>query len=231
VREQELRNFLGGFNFRGSMAERAVGSFSGGEKARLVLALLLHARPNLLLLDEPTNHLDLDMRHALTLAMQEFEGALVVVAHDRHLLRTTTDTFLLVNDGKVEPWTGDLDDYAAWLSSDRRATAASGSALREPVRGNERERRQQAAQRREQLRPLREAVKKTEQGIAKLEALRAKLEATLADPALYEASQREKLTSAMQDKARVERELAAAEESWLVASTALEEAEAEAAAA
>jgi len=230
VREQELRNFLGGFNFRGAMAERAVGSFSGGEKARLVLALLLHARPNLLLLDEPTNHLDLDMRHALTLAMQDFEGALVVVAHDRHLLRTTTDTFLLVNEGRVEPWTGDLDDYAAWLSSDRRATVATGTPVREALRGNERERRQQAAQRREQLRPLRDAVKKAEQSIEKLEARRTQLEAVLADSALYEAAQREKLTEAMQEKARLDRDLAVAEEAWLNASATLEEAEAEVAA-
>jgi ATP-binding cassette subfamily F protein 3 len=230
VREQELRNFLGGFNFRGAMAERAVGSFSGGEKARLVLALLLHARPNLLLLDEPTNHLDLDMRHALTLAMQDFEGALVVVAHDRHLLRTTTDTFLLVNEGKVEPWEGDLDDYASWLSSDRRATAAAGLPAREALRGNERERRQQAAQRREQLRPLRDAVKKSEQSIEKLEAQRVKIETMLADPALYETAQRDKLTDAMQEKARLDRDLTAAEEAWLTASAALEEAEAEVAA-
>lgn len=230
VREQELRNFLGGFNFRGAMAERAVGSFSGGEKARLVLALLLHARPNLLLLDEPTNHLDLDMRHALTLAMQDFEGALVVVAHDRHLLRTTTDAFLLVNEGKVEPWEGDLDDYASWLGSDRRATATAGLPAREAIRGNERERRQQAALRREQLRPLRDAVKKAEQSIEKLEAQRAKLETMLADPALYETAQRDKLTEAMQAKMRLDRELTAAEEAWLAASAALEEAEAEVAA-
>jgi len=195
-----------------------------------VLALLLHARPNLLLLDEPTNHLDLDMRHALTLAMQDFEGALVVVAHDRHLLRTTTDTFLLVNEGRVEPWTGDLDDYAAWLSSDRRATVATGTPVREALRGNERERRQQAAQRREQLRPLRDAVKKAEQSIEKLEARRTQLEAVLADSALYEAAQREKLTEAMQEKARLDRDLAVAEEAWLNASATLEEAEAEVAA-
>jgi ATP-binding cassette subfamily F protein 3 len=115
VREQELRNFLGGFNFAGPMATSSIAPFSGGEKARLALALIVWQRPNLLLLDEPTNHLDLETREALTLALAQFEGTLVLVSHDRHLLRATTDQFVIVADGKVEPFDGDLDDYRDWL--------------------------------------------------------------------------------------------------------------------
>ena len=117
VREQELRNFLGGFNFPGNMVSSPIAPFSGGEKARLALAMIVWQRPNLLLLDEPTNHLDLETREALTDALAQFEGPLVVVSHDRHLLRATTDQFIIVADGKLEPFDGDLDAYAAWLRS------------------------------------------------------------------------------------------------------------------
>ncbi len=115
TREQELRNFLGGFNFAGAMATSSIAPFSGGEKARLALALIVWQRPNLLLLDEPTNHLDLETREALTMALAQFEGTLVLVSHDRHLLRATTDQFVIVADGKVEPFDGDLNDYRDWL--------------------------------------------------------------------------------------------------------------------
>jgi ATP-binding cassette subfamily F protein 3 len=115
VREQELRNFLGGFNFPGTMVTSPIRPFSGGEKARLALALIVWQRPNLLLLDEPTNHLDLETREALTMALAQFEGTLVVVSHDRHLLRATTDQFIIVADGKLQPFDGDLDDYKDWL--------------------------------------------------------------------------------------------------------------------
>jgi ATP-binding cassette subfamily F protein 3 len=115
VRDQELRNFLGGFNFPGDMVTSPIKPFSGGEKARLALALIVWQRPNLLLLDEPTNHLDLETREALTLALAQFEGTLVVVSHDRHLLRATTDEFIIVADGRLQPFDGDLDDYKDWL--------------------------------------------------------------------------------------------------------------------
>jgi ATP-binding cassette subfamily F protein 3 len=115
TREQELRNFLGGFNFPGTMVTSSIAPFSGGEKARLALALIVWQRPNLLLLDEPTNHLDLETREALTEALAQFEGTLVVVSHDRHLLRATTDQFIIVADGKLQPFDGDLDDYKDWL--------------------------------------------------------------------------------------------------------------------
>ncbi len=230
ARDQELRNFLGGFNFQGAMAQRAVGTFSGGEKARLVLALLMYARPNLLLLDEPTNHLDLEMRHALTLAMQDFAGALVVVAHDRHLLRTTTDSFLLVDGGKVTVWPGDLEDYAQWLSNGRRAQTASVSrsaldATTGESRVSERERRQSAAQLRERLRPLRNAVRTAESLLEKLQREREQLEARLAEPALYEATARDTLKTLLLDKARAEQRFEEAELRWLSDAEALEEAE------
>lgn len=229
-REQDQRNFLGSFNFDGDMVTRAVGSFSGGEKARLVLALLMHARPNLLLLDEPTNHLDLDMRHALTLALQDYAGALIVVAHDRHLLRTTADQLMLVDGGRVAPWDGDLDDYARWLAGGRRelAPAPDGDAAGE--RQSERERRQQGAQLRAQLKPLREAVKRAEIALERVEQRRAALEAKLADPALYDPTHKEELKRLLADKAAIEREREAAETNWLTHAETLEQAERDAAA-
>jgi ATP-binding cassette subfamily F protein 3 len=123
TREQEFRNFLGGFDFRGSRCDEPVGPFSGGEKARLALALIVWQKPNLLLLDEPTNHLDIDMREALAEALQEFEGTLVVVAHDRHLLKATADQLWLVADGEVKEFAGDLDDYKQWAKQYATAKA------------------------------------------------------------------------------------------------------------
>ena len=122
-REQELRGFLGGFNFAGQMALSSIANFSGGEKARLALAMIVWQRPNLLLLDEPTNHLDLETREALTVALAQFEGTLVLVSHDRHLLRATTDEFLIVADGGLQPFDGDLDDYRDWLFKTKLAAA------------------------------------------------------------------------------------------------------------
>jgi ATP-binding cassette subfamily F protein 3 len=124
VRDQELRSFLGGFNFPGEMAIKPITNFSGGEKARLALAMIVWQRPNLLLLDEPTNHLDLETREALTVALAQFEGTLVLVSHDRHLLRATTDQFLIVADGALQPFDGDLEDYRDWLFKTKLAEAA-----------------------------------------------------------------------------------------------------------
>src|SRR5262249_28356052 len=122
--EQELRDFLAGFGFRGDRVFEPVAPFSGGEKARLVLALTSWLRPNLLLLDEPTNHLDLEMRQALSVALQEYAGAVVLVSHDRHLLRTVADEFRIVSDGRVTPFDGDLEDYAQWLAQTAATSAA-----------------------------------------------------------------------------------------------------------
>ena len=130
AREQELRNFLGRFNFPGDMATGPIANFSGGEKARLALALIVWSRPNLLLLDEPTNHLDLETREALTVALAQFEGTLVLVSHDRHLLRATTDQFLIVADGRLQPFDGDLDDYRDWLFKTKQKTTGTRCARR-----------------------------------------------------------------------------------------------------
>ncbi len=146
AREQDLRNFLGGFAFQGTRVEEAIAPFSGGEKARLALALLIYQRPNLLLLDEPTNHLDLDMRLALSMALQEFKGAMVIVSHDRHMLKTVTDKLLLVDSGKAMEFDGDLDDYAVWLQNRfRNEEAESRNRRIEPAAAHTSDRAQRPA--------------------------------------------------------------------------------------
>lgn len=193
--EQELRDYLGGFDFRGEMATRAVEPFSGGEKSRLALALLIRTRPNLLLLDEPTNHLDLEMREALTFAMQEFEGGMVVVSHDRHLLRTCADELLLVDNGRATPFDGDLDDYAAWLAAQRSTekTAAPDVAAEKSERLQQRadakaSRQALLAQRR----TLTKEIEQIDKKLAKWQAEKAALDAQFADPDFYVAVDRTK---------------------------------------
>ncbi|MDO9217927.1 MAG: ATP-binding cassette domain-containing protein, partial [Lacisediminimonas sp.] len=186
VREQELRNFLGSFNFNGVMASSPIAPFSGGEKARLALALIVWQRPNLLLLDEPTNHLDLETREALTEALAQFEGTLVLVSHDRHLLRATTDEFMIVADGQLQPFDGDLDDYRDWLFKTRLTPGGSPAPLPSstpvvavaPVTAAERkEQKKQEAeerQRRSGLRkPIESQIKRLEEEIARQQALKA----------------------------------------------------------
>ena len=133
TRELELRSYLGRFDFRGAMADTPIGTFSGGERSRLALALIVRRRPNLLLLDEPTNHLDLEMRHALTRALAEYEGSLVLVSHDRALLRTVCDGFLLVADGRAAEFDGDVDDYLAWLAERRTREGATAASVTDEV--------------------------------------------------------------------------------------------------
>ena len=225
--EQELRDFLGGFDFRGDQAVSPVAPFSGGEKARLVLALLVYQRPNLLLLDEPTNHLDLEMRHALNLALQDFRGALLIVSHDRHLLRSVCDRFLLVAEGRAAPFDGDLDDYARWMTEHRRQPAVVARSGADAEKKNDsaaerRQQRQQAAERRRRLKPLRDAVARSEKRLEKLQQEQAGLEARLADPAIYEADNKAALNELLAEQTRVKRELAEAEEQWMEAAEALE---------
>ena len=186
AREQELRDYLGGFDFRGPMVDAPCGRFSGGEKARLVLALLIRAKPNLLLLDEPTNHLDLEMREALNLALQEYEGGVVLVSHDRHLLRTTADALYLVADGKAQIFDGDLDDYSAWLAEQRAAQNAPDQAQSADKESRKEARKLAAADRQAllaQRRPLLKEGEKLEQQIARWQVQRSELETQLADPA------------------------------------------------
>ncbi|OUR64114.1 ABC transporter ATP-binding protein [Methylophaga sp. 42_25_T18] len=222
--ESDLRNFIGGFGFHGDDALAPVGPFSGGEKARLVLALLVYQKPAVLLLDEPTNHLDLEMRLALTLALQDFEGALVVVSHDRHLLRTVADDLWLVSDGQAKVFDGDLDDYRQWLiTKDKPVKTATTATTVSNKKGD----RQAAAAQRQKLQPLRNVVKKAEQQMDKLQTKLSAVEETLADGSLYEDSNKEKLKALLLDQAAVKSELEQTESDWFEASEALETAQAE----
>ncbi|MDX8409594.1 MAG: ATP-binding cassette domain-containing protein [Mariprofundales bacterium] len=223
--EREARNYLGGFDFRGDMATDAVAPRSGGEKARLVLALIVYQQPNLLLLDEPTNHLDLDMRHALSMALQGFEGAMVLVSHDRHLLRTVCDDLVLVADGKAEPFGGDLDDYAKWLLA---ARDGEGSGLGEEevtVAANEpsrkQDRRDRAAQRKV-LQPLRNRAKKLEQELEAFHLRQSELEAKLADPTLYDDGNIALQQELMMESRQLQVQVDAVECAWMEACEALE---------
>ena len=223
--EQELRDYLGGFDFRGDMATRAVEPFSGGEKSRLALALLIRTKPNLLLLDEPTNHLDLEMREALTFAMQEFEGGMVVVSHDRHLLRTCADELLLVADGKVSEFDGDLDDYASWLAAQRNAEKAP-----EPdVAAEKTERLQQRADAKAnrqallaQRRPLLKEIEQLERKLARWNEEKAALETAFADPEFYATVDRVKSEEMHRQAGLLGEQIDAAEMRWLEVHEALE---------
>ena len=225
--EQSLRDFIGGFGFAGERADNPVAPFSGGEKARLVLALLVYQRPNLLLLDEPTNHLDLEMRHALGQALQDFEGAMVVVSHDRHLLRTTTDQLLLVHDGSVDEFKGDLDEYPRWLSDNRSAgqRQEKGTTDADHSASARRDRKRAEAERRKQLQPLRRSMAQHEKRVEQLTAEQQALEQALADPDLYEAGRKESLKQLLADKSRLSRQLEQTEAAWLEACEALESAQ------
>jgi len=214
-----LRNFLGGFGFIGEMTTSTIAHCSGGEKARLVLALLVWQRPNVLLLDEPTNHLDLDMRQALTLALQEYEGALVIVSHDRHLLRMTTDQLFLVAQGRVKNFAGDLEDYRQWLLEQRKmlvnptASQSPGSTKAEKKRLD--------TQQREQRRPLQNRLKQIEQELEKLTAEKTAIETWLADPNIYGDNQR--VQEYIQRQGLVVTRLQQVEDQWLEISEALAE--------
>ncbi len=228
AREQDLRNYLGGFDFRGDMADAPVEPFSGGEKSRLALALLVRRRPNLLLLDEPTNHLDLEMRHALMRALAGYEGSLVLVSHDRALLRTVCDSFLLVADGRALPFDGDLDDYLAWLTARRDAMpadAATSSAAE--LRENRKSQRETAAAERQQKlaqrRPLLKESTQLEARMAQLEAERKDLESRLADPAFYAQQPSGAVQATSRRCADVITQLGAVEERWLEVHAALEQ--------
>ena len=227
-REQTLRDFLGGFDFRGPRCDEPVVNFSGGEKARLALALIAWGRPNLLLLDEPTNHLDLEMRLALTLALQEFSGAVVVVSHDRHLLKSTTDEFLLVADGRVQPFDGDLEDYARWLVDyrARQVPAVSGgeSAL---DKTDKRAQRQAAAALRQQLAPHKREADKLEKELGQLHEKLAAVEARLGDSALYEPARKDELRDLLAEQAKLKAREADLEERWMHALESLEALQAE----
>ncbi len=214
--EQAARDFLGGFGFAGERALAEVRPFSGGEKARLALALIVFQRPNLLLLDEPTNHLDIDTREALAEALQDFAGAVVLVAHDRSLLRAVCDDYLLVRGGKVQPFDGDLDDYAKLVlrGTPATVTSANGGDTRRDTRRDRAEQRARVA-------PLKNEVARIEKRIAALEAERAGVQTELADPTLYEGGGG-RVAELVRRQGQLAQQIATSEEAWLDAHAALD---------
>ena len=226
--EQSIRNFLGGFDFRGDMATDSIEHFSGGEKARLALALVVWQKPNLLIMDEPTNHLDLDMRQALTAALQSFSGAMILVSHDRHLLRSSADEFLLVAHGKVREFEGDLEDYQNWLVRAQRDEGEPNEGLSDSSSGGVEKKvdksqlRREAAAQREQLKPLTQAIKKLEQQIANNEKELAAIETRLHDTDLYQDSGKDELRSLLQRQGQLREQTEQLEDQWLQQSEALE---------
>ncbi|WP_293390928.1 ATP-binding cassette domain-containing protein [Nevskia sp.] len=212
--EQGLRSFLGGFNFKGDRVYENVEPFSGGEKARLALAMVVYQKPNLLLLDEPTNHLDLDMRHALETAMLEFVGAVMVVSHDRHLLTSTCDQLWLVAEGGCRPFVGDLDDYAKWLNS-RELNPGSG-------KKKDKKPQKSAEEIAAQTKALKDTVRKLDQTMAKLTKDVDTLTVKLADPALYAPEKKWDFTKLQKEQAAAKKKLAETEEEWIAANEQLE---------
>ena len=237
VREQELRNFLGSFNFNGNMVTSKIAPFSGGEKARLALALIVWQRPNLLLLDEPTNHLDLETREALTTALAQFEGTLVLVSHDRHLLRATTDQFIIVADGKLQPFDGDLDDYRDWLFKTKLAAKTLSAApvpvtpavapQAAPVSADKREQKRIEAEERQKLaarrKPIELKIKKLEEQIAKRNAQKTAADQRLAEPEIYDHANKKDLKAALADQTFYAKELEQLEAEWLALQEELEQ--------
>jgi ATP-binding cassette subfamily F protein 3 len=239
--EQKVRDFLGGFDFHGDEALAPIRSFSGGEKARVALAVIAWQKPNLLLLDEPTNHLDLEMRQALTMALQNFEGAIVVVSHDRHLLRNTVDEFWLVCDGAVGEYEGDLEDYERWLAERRkdeesppRREVAEGqeksvnTAGAATLTADERKaRKRQEAELRQKLSPWRKKQGTLETRMEQLQQKLATMEQNLADPGLYDDQQKVRLKELLAEQTELKRELEDVEAEWLEVSETVENLEAE----
>ena len=222
AREQEVRNFLGSFDFHGERAFEPITHFSGGEKARLALAIIAWQKPNVLLLDEPTNHLDLEMRQALTMALQEFEGAVIVVSHDRHLLRNTVDQFLLVADGRVSEFDGDLEDYYRWLAQQKQALAGDTKPLDNTAKVDKKNLRQQSAAQRQQLKPLTNKLKNLESQMEKLQRRLSEIETHLSDTGIYDDINKKQLQELLAEQARLQPQLMECEENWLLISEEIE---------
>jgi ATP-binding cassette subfamily F protein 3 len=228
ARDKEILDFLGGFDFRGDRAKEAIRPFSGGEKARLALAHVVWQAPNVLILDEPTNHLDLDMRHALEVALQDYVGAIVLVSHDRHLLRNSVEQLLLVNGGSVEDYAGDVETYEKWVLSSNPGQDPNPPtqqlAVEEP--GDRKARRQASADRRAQLQPLKKSLRALEQKIEKGQQSLQTLQAKLADGDLYAQNAGTELADLLKQEGQLKRELEALESEWLAQQEALEALEA-----
>lgn len=223
TREQEHLNYLGGFDFKGDMARTPCANFSGGEKSRLALALLIWTRPNLLLLDEPTNHLDLEMRHALTLALQDYEGGVILVSHDRALLRATCDQFVLVADGQAKSFDGDLEDYSVWLNEQRLKEKQESQPA--AVKSGKNDRAQSKAERQARIaerRPLIKELEQIEAHINQCQADRKVIDERLNDSALYTASDKSELQAILKKQAELNQKIDLAEERWLTLHEQLE---------
>ncbi|OZY18008.1 ABC transporter ATP-binding protein [Escherichia coli] len=218
-------SLLHGLGFSNEQLERPVSDFSGGWRMRLNLAQALICRSDLLLLDEPTNHLDLDMRQALTEALIEFEGALVVVSHDRHLLRSTTDDLYLVHDRKVEPFDGDLEDYQQWLSDVQKQENQTDEAPKENANSAQarKDQKRREAELRAQTQPLRKEIARLEKEMEKLNAQLAQAEEKLGDSELYDQSRKAELTACLQQQASAKSGLEECEMAWLEAQEQLEQ--------
>ncbi|MGG5571644.1 ABC transporter ATP-binding protein [Vibrio diazotrophicus] len=230
--ELELRNYLGSFGFNGDKALEKVGPFSGGEKARLVLALIVWQKPNLLLLDEPTNHLDLDMRQALTLALQSFEGAMVIVSHDRYLLRATTDDLYLVHDRQVAPFDGDLVDYYKWLQDQQKAERKEQQAQAAPKdnansAAAKKDQKRREAELRKLTAPIRKKLTQLEAKMDKLNEIVSDSEQQLSESSLYDAENKAKLNQVLATQAQAKSELEEIEMEWMSEQETLEEMEQE----
>ncbi|KEC84845.1 MULTISPECIES: ATP-binding cassette domain-containing protein [Acinetobacter] len=226
ISEAALRSFLGSFGFSGERMDTPSESFSGGERARLALALIVWLRPNVLILDEPTNHLDLDMRHALTMALQDFEGAVVLVSHERQLIASVCDELILVHAGQSKEFDGDLQDYATWLRQARIDMIKNGQQPSAPVQSQVVEKpsiskldkeaqRKEAARQRELSRPIRKNIEKIESQIGKIQPRLAEIETLLADSALYEANRKDDLLKLMNEQTELKVKLEQAEEKML----------------
>ncbi|MGI1671768.1 MAG: ATP-binding cassette domain-containing protein [Neptuniibacter sp.] len=234
--EQEIRDYLGSFGFIGDRSLEAVANFSGGEKARVALAMIAWQKPNLLLMDEPTNHLDLEVRHALTLALQTFEGVLILVSHDRHLLRNTVDEFYLVANGKVDQFKGDLDDYQNWLLEQKRleqkaeADAYSESKPAEKRTLSAAERKEQkrlAAEKRNKLRPIKKKLEQLETAMEKYQAELEEVESSLSNSSIYSDENKEKLKKLLEQQAQLKQKSSQTEDDWIACQEELEELESE----
>lgn len=228
--EQSLRDYLGGFGFQGDSATRPVKPFSGGEKARLALAMIVYLKPNLLLLDEPTNHLDLAMRDALNYALQSFEGAMVLVAHDRTLLESVCEDFYLVDSGTVAPFKGDLDDYTAWVLQEAKADKAneksSQATTEKPAAVDRKTQKRLEAEFRQATKQHRDIISSAEKSMQQCQTRLAEIERALSDTQMYSEENKQALTTLLQEQGQLQQTLADQEEQWFLAQDALESAQA-----
>ena len=223
--ELQARNYLGRFGFSGEQALNVINTMSGGEKARLVLALIVLEKPQLLLLDEPTNHLDLEMRQAIVLALQEFAGAIILIAHDRYLLESCVDEFYIVGNGKVESFSGDIDDYQKWLDDDKKSAFAEAKAQNQSnePKVDKKEQRRQQADLRKQAAPLKKQADKLEKQVEKWQLELEQIELELAQPETYEAENKAKLNELMLKQGKIKPQLEEAEEQWMELEEQIEE--------